>query len=123
MNGSSCRNSIVSACSADQSGAPAPVESLGALHPRRAFAELKAIALGKSIGELLLVRDQQDAAELAAEVVQLVDHGAAVVAVEAAEALIDDDRLDRPVLPAGVLANPERQPDRHAEALAAAEER
>src|SRR5206468_3707122 len=96
---------------------------LNASDPRGSGVELELVAVGEGVSELLLVRDQQDAMQVPTEVLQLLDHHLPALAVQAAEALVDDHRLDRPVLPAGVLADAQRQADRDAEALAAAEER
>ena len=71
--------------------------------------KLEAVAVGEGVGELLLVAHQQDAVQVPAEVLQLLDHHLPAGAVEAAEALVDDDALDRPVLPARVLADAQRQ--------------
>src|SRR5947199_3886 len=76
-----------------------------------------------SPGELLLVRHQQDAPHLAPQVLQLLDHHLPALVVQTPEALVDDHRLDRPVLPAGVLADAQGQAHRHAELLAARQER
>ncbi len=54
---------------------------------------------------------------------QLLDHHLPDVAIEAAEALVDDHRLERPMLPTRVAADAERQAHGDAELLAAAEER
>src|SRR5260370_35990326 len=89
---------------------------------RRATFQLEMITVRERLREILLVRHQQDAAHLAAQVLQLLDHYLPPLAVEAAEAFVDDDRLDGPVLPAGVLADAERQADGHAELLTAAQE-
>ena len=59
---------------------------------------------------------------MAAQVLQLLDHHLSALAVEAAEALVDDDALDGPVPSACVLADAQRQADGDAELLAAREE-
>src|SRR5262245_22839049 len=68
------------------------------------------------------MRHEQDATHLAAEVLQFLDHDLPALAVEAAETLVDDDRLDWPMLPAGVLADTQSEADGDAELLTAAEE-
>src|SRR4051812_36808174 len=92
------------------------------MHPRRAVLQFELVPVLEGLGEFLLVADQQDALQLAAEVLQLLDHAEAADAVEAAEALVDDDALDGAVLATGVLADAQREADRDAELLAAAEE-
>src|SRR5688500_9031122 len=78
-------------------------------HPRRAVLEFEPIPVAERLGELLLVTDQENALQVPAEVLEFLDHHLPAVAVQAAEPLVDDDRLDRPVLPAGVLADAERE--------------
>src|SRR5262245_48944112 len=77
--------------------------ALEARRDRGAVGQLKPIAVAERLGELLLVRHQQDAAQLPAQVLQLLDHHLSAVAVQTPKALIDDDRLNRPMLAAGVL--------------------
>src|SRR5207237_627144 len=74
------------------------------------------------IGELFLMRHEENAAQLAAQVLQLLYHHLPSLAIQTAEALVDDDGLNRPMLPAGVLAQSQRQADRNAKTLTAAEE-
>src|SRR5882762_8570082 len=104
-----------------QLGTSQALSPLKPRHLRHAVVQLKAIAVREGLGEFFLMRDEQDATHLAAQVLQFLDHHLAALAVEAAETLVDDDRLDWPVLPAGVLPDPQRQADGHAELLAAAE--
>ena len=68
------------------------------------------------------MRYQQDALEMAAKVLQFLDHHLPAVAIQAAKTLINDDGLNAPMLPAGVLADPQRQADRNAKSLTAAQE-
>src|SRR5258708_18763828 len=91
--------------------------------PRAAVVEFKAVSVGERVGELFLVRHEQDAVQMAAEVLQFLDHHLPAVAVEAAEALVNNHRFDRTVLAAGVLADAQGQTNGDAEPLAAAEER
>ena len=67
--------------------------------------------------------DQQNAVQVAAQVLQLLDHDLPALAVEAAEPLVDNHTFNRPVLPAGVLADSQRQTNGDAELLTAAQER
>src|SRR4029079_16406343 len=69
--------------------------------------QLESIAVRECLGEFFLVAYEQDALQVAAEVLQFLDHHLPAIAVQAAEALIDDDALDRPVLLARVLADAE----------------
>ncbi len=92
------------------------------LHPRRPAFQFKMITVAEGVGEFLLMRYQQNATHLIAQILQFLDHHLSAVTVEAAETLIDDDRFNRPMLTAGVLADAERQAHRHAELLAAAQE-
>src|SRR5262249_22363334 len=85
--------------------------------------QLEQVAVGKSVGELLLVRYQQDAPQLAAQVLQLLNHHLTPLTIQTAKTLVDDDRLDWPVLPARILSHTHRPADRHAETLRAAQER
>src|SRR4051794_3292858 len=89
--------------------------SLNPCHPGRPFFQLEPIPVAERLRELFLVTDEQNALQVPAEVVQLLNHHLPAVAVEAAEPLVDDHRLDRPVLPAGVLADAERETHSHAE--------
>ena len=50
-------------------------------------------------------------------VLQFLDHNLPGLAVEAAEALVDDDRLNGAVLPAGVRADAQSQAHSHAKFL------
>src|SRR5690242_6617001 len=90
---------------------------LEAPHARGSGFQLEVIAVGECLGKLLLMRDEQDAAHLAAQVLQFLDHHLPALTVQAAEALVDDDGLDGPMLPAGVLADTQRQADSDAELL------
>ncbi len=69
------------------------------------------------------MRDQDDAVERRLQGVQLVDHLAPALAVEAAEALVDDHRLDAAAALPRVAADREREAHGDAEPLAAAQER
>src|SRR5262249_14548121 len=73
-------------------------------HFGRPALQLEVIAVRERLGELLLVGYEQDATQMIAQILQLLDHHLPPLLVQAAEPLVDDDRLDRPVLPAGVLA-------------------
>src|SRR5262245_26298692 len=97
--------------------------ALEAFDACRAVGQLEQVAVGKSVGELLLVRYQQDAPQLAAQVLQLLNHHLTPLTIQTAKTLVDDDRLDWPVLPARILSQTQRQADRHAETLRAAQER
>src|SRR6185437_2373389 len=56
----------------------------------RALFDLEVIAVSEGVGELLLVRDEDDPRQPAPQGVQLGDHLVAPLAVEAAEPLVDD---------------------------------
>src|SRR5262249_39477241 len=84
--------------------------------------ELETVAVPEGVGELLLVGDEQDTAEVATQVLQLLDHGLPAFPVQAAEPLVDDDRFDRPAVPAGVLADAQSEAHGDAEALTAAQQ-
>src|SRR4051794_39963061 len=58
--------------------------------------EADLVAVLESGGELVLVGDEYDAAELGLESVQFVDHVTPALLVQGAEAFVDDDRLDAP---------------------------
>jgi len=65
---------------------------------------------------------EKDAAHLRAQVLQLLNHDLPALAIQTSEPLVDNDRFDGPMLPAGVLAQAERETDGNAEFLAAAQE-
>src|SRR5262249_15832511 len=60
-------------------------------HLRRPVGQLEPVPVRERLRELLLVRHQQDALQVAAQVVQLLDHDLPAVAVQATEPLIDNN--------------------------------
>src|SRR5262249_48946240 len=96
-----------------------------ALYPcylRGSIVKLEVIAVREGVGELLLMRHEQDAAHLPAQVLKFLDHDLPTLAIEAAKALVNDHRFDRPMLPTGVLSDAQGQADCNAELLTSAEE-
>jgi hypothetical protein len=71
-------------------------------HPRGAV-EVDAVTV-KSVGKLFLMWNEENA--LTSQVLQFLDHHLPALAIETAETFVDDDGFDRPMLPAGVLADP-----------------
>ena len=96
--------------------------TLKACHRRGPVGQLEAVAVRERIRKLFLMRHQHDAAQLAAQVLQFLDHRLPPILVETAKSFIDDHRFNRTMLPAGVLTNAQRQADGDAELLAAAQE-
>ena len=84
--------------------------------------QFEVITIRKGFGELLLVAHEQNALQMASEVVQLLNHHLPAIAIEAAEAFVDDDALDWPMLLARVLPDAQSQRDRDTKTLAAAQE-
>src|SRR5262249_50302152 len=100
-----------------------PGSALEACYLRGPFTQLEMVTVREGLGELFLMGNEQDATQLPPEVLQLLDHHLTTFAVQAAEPLVDDDRLDGPMLAAGVLTDPQRQTHGDPEALAAAQKR
>src|SRR6185437_12574722 len=76
----------------------------------------------EGVGKFFLMGNEQDGLQVAAEILQFLDHHLSAGAIEAAEPFVDDDAFDGPELAAGVLADAEGERHGDAEALAAADE-
>src|SRR5258708_38531737 len=91
--------------------------SSSALKPcdfRAAVGQFEPISIRERIREFFLMGHEQDAVQVAAKVMKFLNHHLSAVPVQAAEALVDDHRLDRAVLAAGVLADAQRKTHGHA---------
>src|SRR5262249_51857715 len=94
--------------------------ALKSRHACRSIRKLKAVTIGERISKFFLMGHEQDAFQLAAQVVQFLNHGLSAFLVKTAESLIDYHRFDGPMLFARVLAQAQGQADRDSEPLAAA---